>query len=124
MTTKICVVCKKEFKPKSSSMSDIYCGILCLNASITDKEQQNAIDTLNDYGISNCPICRRHKRFLVNKRLNGYWYLWQDYHFNNNLQSIKTCYYCNLWEMNYRKRTGKCITPEEHKKLIKGENND
>jgi len=115
---KICIICKKEFIPKAKSNSDIYCGTLCLNASITNEEQEKAINTLFDRGLTNCPICGRHKRFLVNKRLNGQWYLWQEYHYNNNQSSIYTCYHCNLWEMNYRRRTGKSITPLEHKQLI------
>jgi predicted metal-binding protein len=113
---KVCRICKREFKEKS--YGDLYCGVLCLNASITDKEQEQAILTLDDKGIKCCPICGRNKSFLIHKRMNGCWYLWQEYHYNNNSNSIYTCYYCNLWEMNYRRRTGKKITPLEHRELI------
>jgi len=114
---KQCEICGKYFKPKSGS--DKYCGILCLNASITDEEQQKAIKTLEDKGQQTCPICGRSKQFLIHKRMNGEWFLWQQYHYENNLKFIYTCYFCNLWEKEYRKRTGKLITPKEHKQLIK-----
>lgn len=113
---KTCEICNKEFKPKS--YSDKYCGKLCLNASITDKEQEHAIQRFRNEQ-ENCPICGRNKKFLVHKRMNGYWYLYQIYHYNNNKDSIKTCYNCNLWEMFYRRRTGNHITPNEHKNLIR-----
>lgn len=119
MKHQICKICKRNFIPKSES--DIYCGILCLNASITNEEQENAIINIWDRDIIYCPICKRHKKFLINKRMNGQWYLWQEYHYDNNQKSIFACYYCNLWEMNYRRRNKINLTPNEHSILINKE---
>lgn len=113
----VCEICERKFTPKNSS--DRYCGILCLNASITNNEQISAILSSDDKGQINCPICGRNKKFLIHKRMNGQWYLWQEYHYNDNKDSIYTCYYCNLWEKEYRRRNKRNITPEEHRRLIK-----
>jgi len=118
----MCEICGKEFTPQAAG--DKFCGILCLNGSITDEEQENAINNTSDRGQSFCPICGRHKKYLIHKRMNGQWYLWQTYHYDNNTKSLDSCYYCNLWEMNYRKRTGQQITPEQHRKIIGREKNE
>ena len=112
-----CEICGKMFTPKSNA--DLYCGINCLNASINDFEQEAAIRRFTDEQ-TRCPICLRHKKFLVHKRMNGNWYLYQEYHYNYDKESIKTCYFCNLWEKDYRKRNNrnKDITPDEHRRLI------
>jgi len=111
-----CIICQKEFK----NNGDQYCSKTCLNSSITDEEQLKAIEKFKDE-MENCPICGRNKKFLIHKRMNGQWYLYQEYHYDNNKRKILTCYSCNLWERDYRKRTGRNITPEEHRRLIRND---
>jgi len=114
----VCKVCKREFTPKSHG--DKYCGKLCLAASITDNEQL-ITERKFEWSQSHCKICGRHKKYLIHKRMNGEWYLWQECHYPELRDPVLGCYFCNLWEKEYRKRNKKIITLEEHKKLIRGQ---
>lgn len=122
----ICQVCGYEFKKKSDG--DKYCSITCLNVSITDKEQQDAIDMFTrlvqmKVNLINCPICGRNYKFLVHKRMNGCWYLYQEYHYDNDKKSILACYHCNLLEKIWRKRwketKANALSPDDLRKLIR-----
>jgi len=120
-----CKICDHQFTPKAGG--DLFCGKICLSLSYSKKELEENIlyfrKQVEDGKIPLfCPICEIPFEYLVHKRMNGHWYLYQEYHYNDDKKSILACYRCNLFEMIFRKRRKlnkkESISPTELKTLL------
>lgn len=121
-----CALCGFEFKPKNHS--DIFCGTICRDLSCSDwdyiKHTAYFWQEVDSGRIPRkCPICEIPFDRLVHKRMNGGWYLYQRYHYDNDKKWILACHKCNLFEKVFRKRFKLSkqfsVSPESLRKFLK-----